>query len=230
MNRRQEERLADLNTAYQNEVRNIMEEDTIREVEPMEMAMESPTPIDPEEESIGYRISPYNLTIEQVNNGFIVRGNNRLIIDTNKFSSLVFSNTLNYDLEVGKNHRITTLLGYEYIRNDFDTFVAQADDFPFETEDFFVLNAATGARTSRGTSTANTTLSQFGKINYAYSNRYLASFTLRRDGSSRFGENTRFGIFPATTVGWRISNEDFFKINDIMCFESFNNGWICNFG
>ncbi len=152
----------------------------------------------------------------KVNNGFIVRGNNRLIIDTNKFSSLVFSNILNYDLEVGKNHRITTLLGYEYIRNDFDTFVAQADDFPFETEDFFVLNAATGARTSRGTSTANTTLSQFGKINYAYSNRYLASFTLRRDGSSRFGENTRFGIFPATTVGWRISNEDFFKKNDIV--------------
>lgn len=152
----------------------------------------------------------------KVNNGFIVRGNNRLIIDTNKFSSVVFSNTLNYDLEVGKNHKITTLLGYEYIRNDFDTFVAQADDFPFETEDFFVLNAATGARTSRGNSTANTTLSQFGKINYAYSDRYLASFTLRRDGSSRFGENTRFGIFPATTVGWRISNEDFFKKNDIV--------------
>jgi TonB-dependent starch-binding outer membrane protein SusC len=152
----------------------------------------------------------------KVNNGFIVRGTNRLIIDTNKFSSFVFSNTLNYDLELGKNNRISALLGYEYIRNDFDTFVAQADDFPFETEDFFVLNAATGARTSRGASTANTTVSQFGKINYAYSNRYLASFTLRRDGSSRFGENNRFGIFPSTTVGWRISNEDFFKKNDVV--------------
>lgn len=152
----------------------------------------------------------------KVNNGFIVRGTNRLIIDTNKFSSFVFSNTLNYDLELGKNNRISALLGYEYIRNDFDTFVAQADGFPFETEDFFVLNAATGARTSRGASTANTTVSQFGKINYAYSNRYLASFTLRRDGSSRFGENTRFGIFPSTTVGWRISNEDFFHKNDIV--------------
>ncbi len=152
----------------------------------------------------------------KVNNGFIVRGNNRLIIDTNKFSSLVFSNTLNYDLQVGKNHKVSTLLGYEYIRNDFDTFVAQADDFPFETEDFFVLNAATGARTSRGNSTANTTVSQFGKINYAYSDKYLASFTLRRDGSSRFGENTRFGIFPSTTVGWRISNEDFFHKNDLV--------------
>ena len=134
-----------------------------------------------------------------------------MIIDTNKFSSVVFSNTLNYDLEVGKNHKITTLLGYEYIRNDFYTFVAQADDFPFETEDFFVLNAATGARTSRGNSTANTTLSQFGKINYAYSDRYLASFTLRRDGSSRFGTDNQYGIFPAASLGWRIDQENFMK-------------------
>ena len=152
----------------------------------------------------------------KVNNGFTTRPTNRLIIDTNKFSSFVFSNTLNYDLELGDNHRFAVLLGYEYIRNDFDTFVAQADDFPFETEEFFVLNAATGARTSRGTSTANTTVSQFGKINYAYSDKYLASFTLRRDGSSRFGVNTRYGVFPAATVGWRISNEDFFPKNDVL--------------
>ena len=153
---------------------------------------------------------------QKVNNGFITRSNNRLIIDTNKFSSLVFSNTLNYDLELGENHRFSVLLGYEYIRNDFDTFVAQADDFPFETEEFFVLNAATGARTSRGFSTANTTVSQFGKINYAYSDKYLASFTLRRDGSSRFGVDNRFGVFPAATVGWRVSNEDFFPKNDVV--------------
>jgi TonB-linked SusC/RagA family outer membrane protein len=152
----------------------------------------------------------------KVNNGFITRSNNRLLIDTNKFSSLVFTNTLNYDLELGGNHRFSVLLGHEYIRNDFDTFVAQADDFPFETEEFFVLNAATGARTSRGTSTANTTVSQFGKINYAYSNKYLASLTLRRDGSSRFGVNTRYGVFPAATVGWRINNEDFFPKNDVV--------------
>lgn len=153
---------------------------------------------------------------QKVNNGFITRSTNRLIIDTNKFSSFVFSNTLNYDLELGENHRFSVLLGYEYIRNDFDTFVAQADDFPYETEEFFVLNAATGARTSRGLSTANTTVSQFGKINYAYSDKYLASFTLRRDGSSRFGVDNRFGIFPAATVGWRVSNEDFFPKNDVV--------------
>lgn len=146
----------------------------------------------------------------KVNNGFITRSNNRLIIDTNKFSSFVFSNTLTYDFELKGDHRFSILAGYEYIRNDFDTFVAQADDFPFETEDFFVLNAATGARTSRGISTSNTTISQFGKINYAFSDKYLASFTLRRDGSSRFGANNRFGVFPAATVGWRISNEEFF--------------------
>jgi hypothetical protein len=80
MNRRQEERLADLNTAYQNEVRNIMEDDVIREAEPMEAVMESPGPeirrpvaIEPEDESPYKHISPYNLTIEHVSNGFIIR-------------------------------------------------------------------------------------------------------------------------------------------------------------
>jgi hypothetical protein len=52
--------------------------------------------------------------------------------------------------------------------------------------------------------------SQFGKFNYAFSGRYLASFTIRRDGSSRFGEDNRYGgIFPAVTAGWRINNEEF---------------------
>ena len=78
MNRRQEERLADLNTAYQNEVRNIMEDDVIREAEPMEAVMESPgpemcRPVAIEPESPYKHISPYNLTIEHVSNGFIIR-------------------------------------------------------------------------------------------------------------------------------------------------------------
>jgi TonB-linked SusC/RagA family outer membrane protein len=59
-------------------------------------------------------------------------------------------------------------------------------------------------------------LSYFGKINYTFSDRYLASVTLRDDGSSRFGANNRYGLFPAASVGWRISNESFMK----------NIGWI----
>lgn len=146
----------------------------------------------------------------RVNNGFVNRANNRLIIDQNKFTSVVFSNTLNYNLEIGE-HRFGVLIGTESIKDDFDRVFASADNFAVESENFFVLSAATGTRTNDGSSTGSRLLSQFGKINYAFSDRYLASFTLRRDGSSRFGPDNRYGIFPAGTVGWRMSNEDFME-------------------
>ncbi|GAB3657755.1 TonB-dependent receptor [Echinicola sediminis] len=151
----------------------------------------------------------------RVNNGFITRSNNRLIWDTNKFTSLVFSNTLNYQLTKG-DHRFEVLLGVESIKDDLTSILAMADGFAVETESYFVLDAATGARTSNGRSTGSRLLSQFGKLNYAFSDKYLASFTLRRDGSSRFGKNNRYGIFPAATMGWRISNEEFLKDNEIL--------------
>lgn len=151
----------------------------------------------------------------KVSNGFITRGSNRLIYDTNKFSSLVFSNVLNYNLEFGKS-TVGAILGVESVRENFSTLFLQADDFAVESESYFVLNAATGARTSNGISTQYSLLSQFGKLNYSYDDKYLATFTLRRDGSSRFGKNNRYGIFPAATVGWKISHEDFFPKTDVI--------------
>ncbi|GGW79871.1 SusC/RagA family TonB-linked outer membrane protein [Salegentibacter mishustinae] len=149
----------------------------------------------------------------RVNNGFITRSNNRLTFDTNKYTSVVFTNTLNYKLELD-NHEFGVLLGLESVKNDFDSVIARADDFAVEQESYFVLDAATGARTSNGSSSGNRLLSQFGKLNYSFDNRYLASVTVRRDGSSRFGENNRYGVFPAVTAGWRISNEKFLKNNE----------------
>ncbi len=145
-----------------------------------------------------------------IDNGFITRSNNRLIFDTNKYKSLTFSNTLNYDLEVG-DHRFGLLVGTEAIKTDLNEIYTSAEGFAVETEDYFTLDAASGQKTTRGNPTGSRLLSQFGKINYAFSNRYLASFTLRRDGSSRFGANTQYGVFPAATLGWRINNEGFFN-------------------
>lgn len=168
--------------------------------------------------SLGVDYGAYNRRdIEtRVNNGFVTRSNNRLIIDTNNFTSLIFTNTLNYQLNLNDKHKIGVLLGTESIKDDFNSVLSQADGFAVESESFFQLNAATGARTNSGSSTGSRLLSQFGKINYAYEDRYLASFTLRRDGSSRFGAENRYGVFPAATLGWRISNEEFWKDNDIV--------------
>jgi TonB-linked SusC/RagA family outer membrane protein len=145
-----------------------------------------------------------------VNNGFITRSTNSLTIDTNKYSSLTISNTLNYNLNIS-NHKIGIIVGTESVKTDFSTLTGFAQGFAVESESYFVLSAATGTRTVTGISSGSRLFSQFGKFNYAFSDRYLASFTIRRDGSSRFGENNRFGIFPAVTAGWRINNEEFLK-------------------
>ena len=145
-----------------------------------------------------------------VNNGFITRNVNSLILDTNKYSSLTISNTLNYNLKIS-DHKIGILIGTESIKTDFNSLFARAEGFAVESESYFTLAAATGARTNNGITTGSRLLSQFGKFNYAFSDRYLASFTIRRDGSSRFGQDNRYGIFPAVTAGWRINNEEFLK-------------------
>ncbi len=145
-----------------------------------------------------------------VHNGFITRATNSLIMDTNKYSSLTISNTINYNLNISK-HKIGIIVGNESVRTDFSTLTAYAEGFAVESESYFVLSAATGTRSVNGISSGSRLLSQFGKFNYSFSDRYLASFTIRRDGSSRFGENNRFGIFPAVTGGCRINNEEFLK-------------------
>jgi TonB-linked SusC/RagA family outer membrane protein len=145
-----------------------------------------------------------------VHNGNINRDNNSLTMDTNKYSSLTVSNTLNYNLKISE-HKIGVIIGNESVKTDFSTLVGRAEGFAVESESYFVLSAGTGTKTTAGTLTGSRLLSNFGKFNYSFSDRYLASFTIRRDGSSRFGENNRYGIFPAVTAGWRINNENFFK-------------------
>jgi len=145
-----------------------------------------------------------------VKNGFVNRSTNSLAYDTNKYTSITISNTLNYNLKLS-DHKIGVVIGTESVKSDLSTLYARAEGYAVETESYFTLSAATGARTNNGYYTGSRLLSQFGKFNYAFSDKYLASFTIRRDGSSRFGEDTRYGIFPAATVGWKINNEDFLK-------------------
>ncbi|MDF9800174.1 TonB-linked SusC/RagA family outer membrane protein [Catalinimonas alkaloidigena] len=150
----------------------------------------------------------------RVSNGFISRTINSLNQIEDDYLSLTFSNTLTYNLELG-DHNFDFLVGTEAVKTDLTFLSSSAQEFAIETEDFFVLNAATGLRNNTGDATGSRLLSQFGKINYRFQDKYLASVTLRRDGSSRFGANKRYGIFPAATVGWRIDQEGFMSDQEI---------------
>jgi TonB-linked SusC/RagA family outer membrane protein len=117
------------------------------------------------------------------------------------------------------------MLGIESVADDFKDVTAYKEEFATQTEDFFVLSAGTSNGNSFGTATSSRLLSQFGKVEYNYADKYLASFTLRRDGSSRFGEDNRYGYFPAATFGWRISEMNFMENVDLFNNLKFRAGW-----
>ncbi|WP_217601647.1 TonB-dependent receptor [Chitinophaga sp. GbtcB8] len=124
----------------------------------------------------------------------------------------VWQNTLTYDVTLQKHH-LDFLLGEEQIKYMAQNFYASRQGYALENIDYSYLNAGSTNKDNGGTGSGYTLLSYFGKVNYSYDNRYLASVTLRRDGSSRFGKENRFGMFPAVSLGWRVSEENFIKNN-----------------
>lgn len=126
----------------------------------------------------------------------------------------VFTNTVNYNKTIEK-HSFNLLGGMESMCNRYEYFSASRDGFPSDEENFHYLNAGDGAlQKNSGSATEYSMASYFGKIDYNFDNRYLAAVTLRRDGSSRLGNN-KWGNFPAASLGWRISNEPFFHCEAI---------------
>jgi TonB-linked SusC/RagA family outer membrane protein len=123
-----------------------------------------------------------------------------------------FTNTLSYDKQFGK-HRVNALAGIESV--DFRREQLGADRngyYPFTTEDFRVLDRGNPIGQNNMSSIAVESLySNFGRIDYAFNDKYLLNATLRRDGSSKFAKDTRFGLFPSVSAGWRISDENFLK-------------------
>ena len=115
-----------------------------------------------------------------------------------------------YNLERG-NHRGDILVGTELNREDDSWLSGKAYDFAVLNPDYMWPNAAVGEAEAYGSGEGYTLVSFFGKLNYTYADRYLASLTMRYDGSSRFGRNNRYGTFPSVSLGWRISEEPFMK-------------------
>lgn len=120
------------------------------------------------------------------------------------------SNILQYIFNINKNN-FDIMLGQETIDHSYQEHWGSRRVFALETPDYMQLDAGEEERDNGGRTSYNTLISWFGKANYNYDNRYLASFTLRRDASSVFGENNRWATFPAFSLGWTLNNEPFLK-------------------
>ena len=84
-------------------------------------------------------------------------------------------------------------------------------DYETLNTDYMWPDAGTGVEKAYGSGSGYSLVSFFGKANYTYADKYLASVTIRRDGSSRFGKNNKYGTFPSVSLGWRVTQENFMK-------------------
>lgn len=115
-----------------------------------------------------------------------------------------------YNKEMGK-HRGDVMAGIELNREDDKHFSSYKEGFAILNPDYMWPDAGSGIAQAYGAAEGFSLVSFFGKLNYAYDDKYLASVTIRHDGSSRFGKNNRYATFPSFSLGWRMSNESFMK-------------------
>ena len=121
---------------------------------------------------------------------------------------LNWTNTLNYS-KTFDNHKIQILLGTEAIDYYTENTSALRTGFLLTDDDYWVLDAGSGMQTNSGSASDWALYSYFGHIHYSYNQKYLFDLVMRRDGSSRFSKTNRYGNFPAISLGWILSEENF---------------------
>lgn len=160
--------------------------------------------------------------------GFMNSNNSAVNMEQSHWMRWTWTNTATYQKLIDR-HRFDALAGIEMNRqNDisFNAYTSGEGAFAIETPEYMWPGVSTGTASVGGGSTGFSLLSYFGKVNYSYNDRYLASLTIRRDGSSRFGKNNRFATFPAITAGWRMSEEDFMENSrDVISDLKLRFGW-----
>ncbi len=123
---------------------------------------------------------------------------------------VMWTNTLNYRKYIEK-HSVQVLAGTEYIRSNGRSVGGGSQGFFSTDYNYLILGNGTTGVTNYSSAYENRLYSVFGRVDYAYNDRYLLGLTVRRDGSSRFGDQKRFGVFPSFSLGWRMSEEAFLR-------------------
>lgn len=127
-----------------------------------------------------------------------------------------WTNKLSYDFRIKEIHKFSTFIAYESRQYVFRNSSGTTPNLPYTTPGYLNLSNGAPSDTTGGTfntvsggSDAATSTSVFGNLNYSLLDKYLFSFVIRRDGSSKFGPLNKYGTFPSYSVGWRMSREDF---------------------
>ncbi len=133
------------------------------------------------------------------------------IINNSDNTNILAEYTLNYNKQLGDNHRLGITLGHTIQTNKNEFVGSRTEDFINDALLFNNLGAGSDPRPSTSSVRENGLLSYLGRISYVYKDKYSFTGTIRRDGSSRFGSNNKWGWFPSVGLGWTASEEDFIK-------------------
>ena len=119
-----------------------------------------------------------------------------------------FSSHLTWNANLGGGHDLSAMAGYEWMKQNY--IYLQGKSTGAVTDDVDVLDAGVNFDATSRNQT-QVLISYFGRLGYGYRDRYLASFTFRADGSSKFADGNRWGFFPAGSIAWLVSEEPFFS-------------------
>lgn len=156
----------------------------------------------------------------------VVGKHNRIAHEKTSNFNYTFENYFDYNLKRNE-HTFNLIGGIAASKLTGNAAGATRQDVPFNSWEFADFTAATGANTATNTDALSgyyyqyfrKNISYFGRLNYDYSERYLASVSARRDGSIAFGKENQFGNFYATSLGWVVSNEKFFSSKMVNFFK-----------
>lgn len=131
--------------------------------------------------------------------------------NTSNYRTWLIENTLNYTKTLAEDHNFEMLAGYSIQKALNENATINASQYP--DDEIAWINAAT-TRVGNGSMSEWSMLSYIGRFNYNYKGKYLLSLAYRRDGSSRFGTQAKWGNFPSVSVGWLVSEENFLSSID----------------
>ena len=137
-------------------------------------------------------------------------------------------NTATYSFDINKEHQLSAMAGFSASRTDYEEVTADSKKLSSILK-YYNLQGAEEHGPNSSYAVPSSLVSFYGRFNYNFSNRYLATLTMRGDGSSRFAPGHRWGTFPSVSAGWRISSEKFMQpLQDIVTDLKLRAGWGMN--
>lgn len=140
-----------------------------------------------------------------------INAKNSLSVGNERMANWTVNNLLNYETTFGEKHNFSAMAGFEAIRNQGKGLYSSDMDFPVQQEELIFIGNGLGEKITSQSEYSSTLASFFGRVNYEYNGRYYFSGTIRRDGSSRFTGDNKWGTFFSASAGWILKEEDFLK-------------------